>query len=133
MADYSTVRIGGEAHVITQCGTCAVWHTVPEIVYVTQRREGGFHCCPNGHSRGWAKGTEEKEREAIRRERDQLRQQIACKDDEITDKSKELLRLKKRAAAGVCPCCNRTFLNMQRHMKSRHPNIVPLEQKQMHG
>lgn len=37
------VLLNGERHVVTQCGTCGVWHTVPEIVWNTQVREGGFH------------------------------------------------------------------------------------------
>jgi hypothetical protein len=28
---------------------------------------------------------------------------------------------RKRSAAGVCPCCNRTFEQLARHMKSKHP------------
>lgn len=31
-------------------------------------------------------------------------------------------RLKNRIAAGVCPCCQRTFVNLARHMKGQHPN-----------
>lgn len=30
-------------------------------------------------------------------------------------------RLKNRAAAGVCPCCNRTFKQLAAHMKTKHP------------
>lgn len=31
-------------------------------------------------------------------------------------------RLKNRAKAGVCPCCNRTFKQLAAHMKTQHPN-----------
>jgi hypothetical protein len=132
----NTVILNGERHVVTQCGACAVWHTVPEMVWDTQVREGGFHCCPNGHSRGWNKGTDEVERENIRRERDRLKQDAARLADEVTaqqrradEAEKKVLQIKRRAAAGVCPCCNRTFLNIQRHMKSKHANVIPLSQK----
>ncbi len=33
-------------------------------------------------------------------------------------------RLRKRAAAGVCPCCTRTFQNLQRHMANQHPDFA---------
>lgn len=36
-------------------------------------------------------------------------------------------RITKRAKAGVCPCCNRTFVNMARHMATKHPQFTPLE------
>jgi len=32
-------------------------------------------------------------------------------------------RLKNRIAAGVCPCCNRTFANLARHMTGQHPDF----------
>lgn len=31
-------------------------------------------------------------------------------------------KLRHRAAAGVCPCCNRTFANLARHMGTKHPD-----------
>lgn len=131
----NVITINGERHVVTQCASCAVWHTVPEVVWDCQRAEGGFHSCPNGHQRGWSKGTDEIERENIRRERDRLKQDAGRLNDELAAQRKRAedaervnRKLKTRAAAGVCPCCNRTFLNMQRHMRSKHPNVVPLEQ-----
>lgn len=33
-----------------------------------------------------------------------------------------LTKTKKRVAAGVCPCCNRTFRDLARHMKGKHPS-----------
>ena len=127
----SIVILNGERHVVTQCGTCAVWHTVPEIVYDCHRREGGFHSCPNGHSRGWSKGTEEIERENIRRERDRLKQDAARLEEEASlarvraEKAEAATkRLKKRASAGTCPCCSRTFANMAEHMKQKHPETL---------
>lgn len=134
MTDIILIR--SERHVVTQCGTCAVYHTVPEITYECHRREGGFHSCPNGHQRGWDKGTNAIEQENIRRERDRLKQNQARLEQEIVDAraaaiaaEKKVVRVKKRAAAGLCPCCNRTFSNVQRHMKTKHSNVVPLEQK----
>jgi hypothetical protein len=130
------VLIAGERHVANQCGTCAVWHTIPEIMYETYKREGGYWHCPNGHSRGFRSGTEKEEQDKLRRERDQLKQNAARLSDEIAAEraraeqaEKRLHQVKRRATAGVCPCCTRTFVNVQRHMKSKHPNVVPLDQK----
>lgn len=134
----ATVILNGERHTVTQCGTCGVHHTVPELVYETQQREGGFHTCPNGHSRGWKTGAEQKEQEQIRRERDRLKQDAARLEEENrqawasatalrerADKAeKAAKRLKKRSSAGTCPCCSRTFSNMAEHMKHQHPQFV---------
>jgi hypothetical protein len=43
---------------------------------------------------------------------------------QITRAKNETRRLEQRAAAGVCPCCNRTFQQLARHMKSQHPDHV---------
>ncbi len=32
-------------------------------------------------------------------------------------------RLKNRIAAGVCPCCTRSFQNLARHMENQHPGF----------
>jgi hypothetical protein len=138
MAEIITIK--GNPHVVTQCGTCGVWFTVPEIVYECHRREGGYHTCPNGHSRGWRTGEEEKARDAIRLERDRLKQDAARLEDELVAErrraeaaEKKILQVRRRAAAGVCPCCNRTFANVQRHMLTKHANVVPLAQKPARG
>jgi septation ring formation regulator EzrA len=118
------------------CLTCGVAFTVPKAVATNQRENGGYHFCPNGHQQGWSK--EQSEVEKLRRERDRLKQQTAQKDDEINGlraeynkaeqaraaAARKLATHKKRAAAGTCPCCKRTFGNMAEHMKQSHPEFV---------
>lgn len=36
-------------------------------------------------------------------------------------------RTKNRIAKGVCPCCSRTFLDLQRHMQTKHPDFTKQE------
>ena len=112
-----------------QCGSCGVWYALPRVIYETAYREGGFWSCPNGHRRGWEKGQTPKDIEKLRQERDRLRQRVAERDDEISGLEKsvsahkgQITKMRKRAAAGVCPCCNRNFVNLARHMKSKHPD-----------
>jgi hypothetical protein len=33
-------------------------------------------------------------------------------------------RLQNRIKNGVCPCCTRTFMNLQRHMAMQHPEFT---------
>jgi len=141
-----TIIIRGQTMEICECGECGVVYVVSKLVRDRQRRAGGFSHCPNGHQWGWAAGNTEND--YIRQERDCLKQQIAEKDDAIrlerearasAERSAAAARgqatkLRKRAQAGVCPCCNRTFLSLQRHMTQKHPefsaeNIVPLKAK----
>jgi hypothetical protein len=36
-------------------------------------------------------------------------------------------RIKNRISKGVCPCCNRTFQDLQRHMTTKHPDYATTE------
>lgn len=126
---HDVVILGGGRHVVWQCRTCGVFATCPEVVWEQQIKEGGYHHCPNGHQWGWSNETCERER--LRQERDRLKQQMARLEDEKREadertRQAELAtaRLKKRAAAGTCPCCRRTFANMSQHMKRQHPGYV---------
>lgn len=83
--------------------------------------------CPNGHSLVYR----DSEADKLRRERDQLKQQQARLEDEARAARERAAkaeaatkRLKKRASAGTCPCCQRTFSNMATHMKRQHPEFV---------
>ncbi len=131
MAD--TILINGQTMIIKECQTCGVLHTFPKIIHDNRYRDGGYWHCPNGHQWGWKEGNEE--REAIRLERDRLKQQAAQKDDEIRQLRFEMMHVemqrdeakakhvnaRKRAGAGMCPCCKRTFSQVARHMKTKHP------------
>lgn len=132
----SIVEINGARHVVWQCQSCGVFATVPEVVEERMRKAGGYRSCPNGHQWGWSK--EQSEDEKIRRERDRLKQDQARLEEEkaATQLALEVARdrmrkaevankrLKKRASAGTCPCCSRTFSNMSEHMKKQHPEFV---------
>ena len=120
--------IHGQRMEVSQCGICGVVYTVPEIIQDYHRRHGGFSYCPNGHQWGWRQDDCEEAR--TRRERDLLKQQLAQKNDEIAALQERVKReedassrLRKRAAAGVCPCCHRSFAALARHMKAKHPNF----------
>lgn len=124
---------------LQECISCGVAFAMPSIILDQDRKKGGFRYCPNGHQQGW--GKHDSEEEKTRRERDLLKQQLAQKDDEIAAErrrteearqeiiraNKETKRLKKRAAAGTCPCCQRTVSQMSRHMKTKHPEFVTEE------
>lgn len=121
-------KIGDENVVAIRCGSCAVLHAFPAIIYDTARQQGGFWSCPNGHRRGWARGEDQEALEVTRRERDRLKQENARLAEEAAAAERKRLtaeravkRHKTRSAAGLCPCCNRSFTNMRRHIETKHP------------
>lgn len=140
-----TTKLGGITCAVDECLTCGIPYTVPLMVWENNYKKGGTHYCPNGHGQGWSKN--ECEDAVIRRERDRLKQETARLSDEVKQQREQreaaecsaaaykgqTTKLKKRAAAGVCPCCNRTFQNLARHMANKHPTfadddkVVPLK------
>ena len=122
------INLDGVISVISDCVTCGCRYTVPQRMWDEQRKAGGFHYCPNGHNQGWSKDGCENAK--LHRERDRLQQRLAEKDDDIRQLERSITahkgqatKLKKRASAGVCSCCNRTFQNLARHMATKHPDI----------
>lgn len=111
------------------CGTCGITHAVPRDWIATRRRESGDIHCPNGCCRTW------KESDA-----DRLRKQLEAREKELREAKCETLRKQqlldserqireaiekklRRSNKGVCTCCNRSFENLQRHMKTKHPEV----------
>jgi hypothetical protein len=136
-----------ECRLITEeCPTCGILFAWPEDFHRNVRQAGKARCwyCPVGHVIQW----DTSEADEIRRERDRLKQQLAQKDDTIRDwiatannqrdrANRErnrangykghATRITKRAKAGICPCCNRHFTQLERHMTSKHPDFTPIE------
>lgn len=126
------------------CIQCKERFALSDESEATLRRSSQSFCCPWGHSQHFKKGPSDTE--LLRKERDTLKQQMARKDDEIRAERAwreaaqnqaraykgVATRVKNRVAAGVCPCCNRTFANLARHMAGQHPNFSQ-DEVQHHG
>ena len=119
------------------CAACGIEFSMPAHFVNTRRKDGKSFYCPNGHSQHYA----ESEADKLRRERDRLKQEQAWYEDRLKHHREEreraersasarkgvITRMKKRAAAGVCPCCNRTFQNLASHMATKHPKFTAEE------
>jgi hypothetical protein len=85
--------------------------------------------CPLGHGHIVSgKGEAEELRERLKREQDRAARLIADRDQiqaSLTAQKGATTRARKRAAAAVCPCCNRPFVQLRRHMASKHPDYDP--------
>lgn len=115
------------------CGACGVLFGLEASYHASRRRDGkGFHC-PNGCLIGWKGRWEQLEQklEAAQREIQQTREsrdrqaraRVAAEHSLRTTRG-HLTRQKQRIAAGCCPCCNRTFQNLRRHIASQHPEYI---------
>ena len=114
---------------ITHCATCGVKFAAPRAFFAGRREKGDRFYCPNGHGLSFTQ-TKAQELDEMRRERDLLKQRLAQKDDDIAKVravaaglKKQVTILETRTAAGVCPCCNRSFTNLRRHMATKHKDF----------
>jgi hypothetical protein len=110
------------------CCSCGITFAMPSV----RRRElldngGGFHC-PNGHAQTYGKGRADKLEEQLAQKQREL---TAARCETTAEKLKrekaetELSRHKRRTKNGVCPCCQRSFLNLKRHLATKHPDFKP--------
>jgi hypothetical protein len=81
--------------------------------------------CPLGHSWHYTGKTDaerEKEARLAAERREQAVRDLLSQEERSHSATKgQLTKTKKRVANGVCPFCNRSFTNVQRHMASKHP------------
>ena len=118
-------------YTVLQCADCGIGFGLPPGFYDARHSDRKTFYCPWGHPQ-WFPGKTDEQRIS------ELKAQIATKDDLLrstqaeNEKRYRLQRaaegktraLKRRVAAGVCPCCTRTFQNLARHMKTQHPGVV---------
>lgn len=94
---------------------------------VRNAKENGssLYCPATGHTFGWDSDNKKLQR-LLDRERTRigaLQDQLRAAESQSATLKGQLTRERKRAAAGVCPCCNRSFVQLSRHMKTKHPDF----------
>lgn len=133
-------RVYAGEFVVMNCW-CGFRHGVPRELYdyvKGQHNDGvkqlGIYC-PLGHS--WVfSGKGEADR--LREENARLERVAAARQESVRvarderDRAErrraaakgQLTKTRNRIANGVCPCCNRSFVNVERHMTTQHPDYA---------
>lgn len=102
---------------LRECPTCGVTYGVTELFIAEHLKNHVTFYCPNGHARYFPSQSRE---EILAEENQHLKQKVREINQQSNDLLQELGRVKKRANAGVCPQCRRHFVNVQRHIESKH-------------
>lgn len=119
--------------VTEECCNCGVLFGIPNTMQdLLREKPGTTFYCPNGHPQHYTGKTEaQKQRERA----DSLERRLANRDEDLraaraslVATKGQLTKARKRVANGVCPCCNRSFANLQRHMAGQHPDYTQAEQ-----
>jgi hypothetical protein len=123
--------------VTEECCNCGVLFGIPVDMQRRRRNDHQSFYCPHGHPQHYDSESAEEQlrrelREAEARHAKQLAQEaerrqraeedamnLAQRNRALTG---EVTKARKRAAAGVCGFCHRTFQNVTRHVASQHPS-----------
>lgn len=119
---------------IATCCVCGIPFGLPDYHRQHLLETGEEFYCPNGHAQVYSKpivSELKKQLAQAKKEAELYNQWYAAErgDHEQTRRKLGavkgvLTKTKKRIANGVCPCCRRTFVNLHRHMGTKHPDYV---------
>ncbi|GAA3009220.1 hypothetical protein [Microbacterium aurantiacum] len=134
----STQTFTGQLTVQTCC-VCGIAFGVEARYDAARREDHKTFYCSAGHGQSYTGKTEaQKLREQLataERRRGwaeailtSTRDQLAATERSLRGHKAAKTRIKNRIAAGVCPCCSRTFQNLSRHMAGQHPDFPTTEE-----
>ncbi len=110
-----------EVFVVEHCYKCGIAWAVTQDFQNRRLKDHDLFYCPSGHGQYYCgKSEEEKLRDQLKASQAKL----ATAQFELQVNEKQIKRLNKRIANGVCPCCHRQFIQMTRHMRTKHPEYV---------
>ena len=118
-----------------ECCSCHMIFAVTTSFQEEMKDTHNSFCCPKGHWQSYRSESETEQLQKIIQQKDnEIRIQTELKEEtrQERDQIKKSLiaikghktRIQKRIAAGVCPCCNRSFNNLHRHMNTKHPKYI---------
>lgn len=126
---YATINIDS-----AYCGAdgCDALVIMPATMMQEFRDNHNRWYCYRGHPRCFlGESEEEKLKDQLAAKEKQLQREIKRKEwAQQAEKKAEyqrraakglLTKARNRIKNGVCPCCNRTFKNLARHMEGQHP------------
>lgn len=119
------------------CGECGCVFGLQSYHLKALQKDAGDFYCPNGHLRTFAESEADRLKTQLREKKAELEQTNsqnmwlrdtkALTERRLSATQGVVTRIKNRVSNGVCPCCNRTFQNLQRHMHSKHPDYSQSE------
>ncbi len=113
--------------VITSCW-CGITLAIPDDLYSQAHRRKTNVYCPLGHSFIYD-NTVAEQNERLKRQVDATRDLLRAEERSHIATRGHLTRRRKqldRVTRGVCPCCNRHFANVEKHMATQHPTFDPV-------
>jgi hypothetical protein len=109
--------------IVSACCSCGITYATPESWDKQRHIDKANMYCPNGHSQVYRESDADKLRRQLlsaEAERDFARQQRDAAEKKAERKEREVKRILRRANAGVCQDCHRTFQDVAKHRATKH-------------
>lgn len=104
---------------VSECCACGTVFGVDNRLDDMRRDDGKNIYCPNGHGQSYR----ETEASRLKKQLEEEQAKLANAQFELMTLEKKLKRTENRIKNGVCPCCYRQFVQLTRHMKTKHPDF----------
>jgi hypothetical protein len=125
---------------VEECCTCHIHFAIPRDFQRRCRETRGTFYCPAGHGQAYTSSELDKVKAKLAREerwRREAETRARAAEDQAQAASRsaaaykgQVTKIKKRVGNGVCPCCNRIFVQLARHMSTKHPDYRDAEVKE---
>jgi hypothetical protein len=106
------------------CVDCGVAFAMPKELLERRREDKASFYCPNGHSMAFRESEADRLRRLLKNAEataDWERETRQGIERRLTATRGVVTKLRKRATAGACPFgCKRHFVNLERHVASKH-------------
>lgn len=119
----------------TNCCICGIVFAVPTGWHRSRREKKDLFYCPSGHQLAYT-GEQETDRlrkqvvarqaelDRMKADRDHERERAEAAKRQAAAARGQVTKIRKRLSAGLCPCCNRFFDKLQRHLQTQHPEFT---------
>ena len=106
------------------CSVCGIRFAAPGFWLSKRRDDHEIFYCPSGHSQYFpAKSQAEiaiSDRNKVQAKLNEALHAQVVLEKKLNEEKAKLARLETRISHGICPCCNRSFKDLERHMKLKH-------------
>lgn len=126
-----TTYVDGIEFVTVHCCQCDIPFGMTKELQRRRLVDRESFFCPKGHSQHYTGPSEEKKlKDELARKESMLeaeRARALSLKAERDSVARAHSRMRSRVMNGVCPCCNRTFQNLLRHMQTEHAGELNLK------
>lgn len=115
------------------CCLCGIRFGIPNTRFRYLHEHGGNFFCPNGHVLHFNDSLVQqlqREIQALQTELNQTRNALSDQRQFVKKIRAKAEVRRRRINAGVCPHCNRSFVALARHIRTKHPEEPLPNQKQ---